>query len=187
MATIEAVIADAEKRMNKTIESMKTELTKIRTGRANVALLDHVMVDFYGTPTPIGQAAGVSVGDARTLVVKVWDKNMIQAIEKAILESDLGLNPATAGDTIRIPLPPLTEERRKDLVKVVKGEGEHGKVAVRNIRRDANTHVKELLKNKEISEDDEKRAEDRIQKLTDSFVGKIDKHIEEKEKDLMEL
>lgn len=187
MTSIDSIISDAEKRMSKSVSNVKDELGKVRTGRAQPNLLDHVTVDYYGTPTPLSQAAGVSVGDARTLVVKVYDKTMVQPIEKAIMESDLGLNPATAGDTIRIPLPPLTEERRRDLVKVVKSEGENGKVAVRNIRRDANTHIKDLLKSKEISEDDEKRGEDRVQKLTDRFVAEVDSLIEAKEKDLMEI
>jgi len=187
MASIDSIISDAEKRMAKSAATVQDELGKVRTGRAHPSLLDHILVDFYGTPTPLTQAAGVSIGDARTLVIKVWDKNMVQPIEKAIMESDLGLNPATAGDAIRIPFPPLTEERRRDLVKIVKGEGENGKVAVRNIRRDANNQIKDMLKNKEVSEDDEKRAEDRIQKLTDRFVSDVDKLVEEKEKDLMEI
>ncbi|MBE9516021.1 MAG: ribosome recycling factor [Proteobacteria bacterium] len=187
MASVESVVSDAEQRMAKSVASVHDELVKVRTGRAHPSLLDHIMVDYYGTPTPLSQAAGVSVGDARTLVLKIWDKTMVKPIEKAIMDSDLGLNPATAGDAIRIPLPPLTEERRRELVKVVKSEGENGKVAIRNIRRDANSHVKDLLKNKEISEDDEKRAEDRVQKLTDRSVGEVDKLVEEKEKDLMEI
>lgn len=187
MASIDSIVTDAENRMSKSVGNVKDELGKVRTGRAHPSLLDHIMVDYYGAPTPLSQAAGVSIGDARTLVVKVYDRTMVQAIEKAIMESDLGLNPATAGDAIRIPLPPLTEERRRDLVKVVKNEGENGKVAIRNIRRDANNHIKDLLKSKEISEDDEKRGEDRIQKLTDRFVGEVEKLIEAKEKDLMEI
>ncbi|MDH5649608.1 MAG: ribosome recycling factor [Gammaproteobacteria bacterium] len=173
--------------MTKTVEALKADLGKVRTGRAHAGLLDHIKVDYYGTSTPVSQAASVTVGDARTLVVTAWDKKLVPLIEKAILESDLGLNPATAGETIRIPLPPLNEERRKELVKVVRGEGENAKVAVRNIRRDANQHFKNLLKKKEISEDEDKRAEDAIQKLTDKNVAKIDALVAEKEKDLMAI
>jgi len=187
MDSIESISKDAETRMKKSIESLKVELGKVRTGRANPGLLDHVNVDYYGTPTPVNQVANLSIGDARTLLVTPWEKKMIPVIEKAIMESDLGLNPVTSGQTIRIPLPPLTEERRKELVKVVRGEGEGGKIAIRNIRRDANHHLKELLKKKEISEDDDKRAEEVIQKLTDKYVAEVDKIIEEKEKDLMEI
>lgn len=187
MDSIQDIKTDAEQRMTKTREALKLDLGKVRTGRAHVGLLDHLKVDYYGSPTPISQAAGVSVGDARTLVVTAWDKTLVPLIEKAILESDLGLNPAVAGTTIRIPLPPLTEERRKELVKVVRGEGENAKVAVRNIRRDANQHLKNLLKQKEISEDEDKRAEESIQKLTDKAVSAIDTMVEEKEKDLMEI
>ena len=187
MDSIQSITSDADKRMTKTVEALKADLGKVRTGRAHAGLLDHIKVDYYGTSTPVSQAASVTVGDARTLVVTAWDKKLVPLIEKAILESDLGLNPATAGETIRIPLPPLNEERRKELVKVVRGEGENAKVAVRNIRRDANQHFKNLLKKKEISEDEDKRAEDAIQKLTDKNVAKIDALVAEKEKDLMAI
>ena len=187
MDSIENIRKDAEKRMGKSIDALRTDLGKIRTGRAHAGLLDHINVDYYGTPTPINQVASVTVSDARTLLVSPWEKNMVQPVEKAILESDLGLNPATAGQSIRIPLPPLTEERRKELAKLVRSEGENTKIAIRNIRRDGNHHCKELLKKKEISEDDDKRAEDLIQKLTDRFVAEVDKLVAEKEKDIMEI
>lgn len=187
MDSVESINKDANNRMNKSMEALKADLGKVRTGRASIGLLDHIKVDYYGTLTPINQAANVTVGDARTLVVTVWDKAMVGTMEKAILESDLGLNPAVAGTTIRIPMPPLTEERRKELVKVVRGEGENTKVAIRNIRRDANQHHKALLKDKSISEDEDKRAEDQVQKLTDQIIKEVDKIIEEKEKDLMEI
>lgn len=182
-----AIKQDAEKRMKKTVESLQHELTKIRTGRANAGLLDHVMVDYYGNLTPLHQVANVNVSDSRTLLVTPWEKNMVAAIEKAILTSDLGLNPATAGTAIRIPMPPLTEERRKELIKVVRHEGEQGRVSVRNIRRDANTQLKELVKNKQITEDDERRSGEVIQKLTDTYIEEIDKVLVAKEKDLMEI
>lgn len=178
---------DAEIRMGKSLDSLRQELAKIRTGRAHPSLLEHVHVDFYGSEVPIGQSANVTVEDARTLVVTPWDKNMVPIIEKAILTSDLGLNPATAGTVIRIPLPPLTEERRIELGKVVHHEGENAKIAIRNIRRDANHHIKDLLKEKQISEDDEHRAENEIQQLTDRFVGDVDKIVANKEKELMEI
>lgn len=187
MDSIDSIKADAEQRMAKSIDSVKAELSKIRTGRAQASLLDHIKVDYYGTPTPLSQAASIVASDARTLTVKPFDKSLVQPVEKAIMESDLGLNPATSGDVIRVPMPALTEERRKELAKVVKHEGENGKIAVRNIRRDSNHHLKELLKNKEISEDDDKRAEDIIQKLTDRFIAEIDKLVAGKEKDLMEI
>jgi len=187
MSTVTGFQNDADTRMKKTIESLKADLGKIRTGRANIAILDHIKVDYYGTPTLVTQVANVTVTDARTLTVTPWEKNMVQVIEKAIMESDLGINPATAGTVIRLPMPPLTEERRKDLVKVAKSEGENGKVAIRNIRRDANQHIKDLLKKKEISEDDDKRGEEYIQKLTDKYVSEIDHLIAEKEKDIMEI
>jgi ribosome recycling factor len=185
--TADRIIKDAEDRMTKSVEASRTEFGKIRTGRASASLLDHVKVDFYGTPSPISQVGSVSVSDARTLTIKLWDRNMIQAVEKAIMESDLGLNPATAGDTIRVPIPPLTEERRKELAKVVRGEGENGKVAIRNVRRDANQHLKDLVKKKEISEDDEKRGEATIQKLTDKYIAEVDRLVEDKEKDIMAI
>ena len=187
MDSIDSIRTDAEKRMAKSIDAVKAELGKIRTGRAHPGLLDHIKVDYYGSPTPLSQAASIVASDARTLTIKPFDRSLVQAVEKAILESDLGLNPAVAGEVIRVPMPALTEERRKELVKVVRHEGENGKIAVRNIRRDSNHHFKELLKNKEISEDDDKRAEDNMQKLTDRFIADIDKLVADKEKDLMEI
>lgn len=178
---------DARNRMNKSLESLRHELAKIRTGRAHPSLLEHVHVDYYGSSVPIGQAASVVAEDARTLSVTPWDKSMVSPIEKAILTSDLGLNPTTAGQVIRIPLPPLTEERRVELGKVVHHEGENAKIAIRNIRRDANTHIKELLKDKEISEDEERKAEQAIQEITDLAVKKIDEIVEEKEQELLEI
>ncbi len=184
---INPIKKDAKSRMAKSIESLKTDLTRIRTGRAHPSLLDHVTVDFYGSEVPIGQAANVSNSDARTLTIQPWDKSMVAVIEKAIINSDLGITPTSAGDVIRISLPPLTEERRKDLVKIVKSEGENAKVAIRNIRRDANTAIKKLLNNKDITEDDERRAEADIQKITDDFVGQVDTAIEAKEKELLSV
>ena len=178
---------DSRTRMNKSLESLRHELAKIRTGRAHPSLLEHVHVDYYGSDVPIGQAASVAVEDARTLSVTAWDKSMVQVIEKAILTSDLGLNPNTAGQVIRIPLPPLTEERRRELGKVVHNEGETAKIAIRNIRRDANHHVKELLREKEISEDDERKAEQDIQNVTNLAVTKVDEIVAEKEKELLEI
>ena len=178
---------DARERMSKSLESLRHELAKIRTGRAHPSLLEHVHVDYYGSEVPIGQAASVAVEDARTLTVTAWDKNMVSVIEKAILTSDLGLNPATAGTVIRIPLPPLTEERRRDLTKVVHHEGENAKIAIRNIRRDANHHIKDLLKEKDISEDEERKAEHDIQAVTDIAVKKVDEIVAEKEKELLEI
>jgi len=178
---------DSRTRMNKSLESLRHELAKIRTGRAHPSLLEHVHVDYYGSDVPIGQAASVAVEDARTLSVTAWDKSMVQVIEKAILTSDLGLNPNTAGQVIRIPLPPLTEERRRELGKVVHNEGENAKIAIRNIRRDANHHVKELLREKEISEDDERKAEQDIQNVTNLAVTKVDEIVAEKEKELLEI
>jgi len=178
---------DAESRMGKSVESLKTELTKLRTGRAHTSLLDHVMVEYYGSHVPLNQVANISVSDARTLTVQPWEKPMVQKVEKAILESDLGLNPATAGEIIRVPLPPLTEERRKDMIRLVRHEGENAKVAIRNIRRDAISDFKSLLKEKEITEDEEHKAEDDIQKLTDKYIAKVDEALDAKEKDLMEI
>ena len=178
---------DTRVRMNKTLEALRHELAKIRTGRAHPSLLEHVHVDYYGSEVPIGQAASVTVEEARTLSVTPWDKSMVQAIEKAILKSDLGLNPATAGQVIRIPLPPLTEERRRELGKVVHHEGENAKIAVRNIRRDANHHIKELLREKEISEDAERKAEAQIQEVTNKAVSKVDEIVAEKEKEILEI
>ncbi len=184
---IEEILVDAEKRMGKSVESLRAELTKIRTGRAHPSLLDQIMVDYYGTDTPINQVANVTVEDARTLAVAPWEKQMVSVVEKAIMNSGLGLNPATAGNLIRLPMPPLTEERRRELVKVVKGEGENTKIAIRNIRRDANSDFKDLLKEKEISEDESRQAEDTVQKHTDKFVTSVDDVIAVKEKELMEI
>lgn len=178
---------DAEKRMKKTVETLQHELTKIRTGRANASLLDHVQVDYYGNMTPLSQVANVSSSDSRTLLVTPWEKSMAAAIEKAILNSGLGLNPSSAGSAIRVPMPALTEERRKDLIRVVRAEGEQGRVSVRNIRRDANTQLKDLVKDKSISEDDERRANDLVQKLTDKYIAEVDVALAAKEKDLMEI
>ena len=184
---IEEIKKDASVRMGKSIESLKHELTKLRTGRAHTSLLDHVTVEHYGNEVPLNQAANVNIGDSRTLVVTPWEKDMVAAIEKAIMKSDLGLMPTTAGTVIRIPLPPMTEERRKEMTKVVKSEGENGKIAIRNIRRDAISDVKELLKEKEITKDEEHQAEDDIQKLTDKHIAEVDAIVAVKEKDLMEV
>ena len=178
---------NAEQKMLKSIESLKNELAKIRTGRAHTGILDHVMVEYYGSMVPINQVANVTLVDARTLGVQPWEKPMSAKIEKAIRDSDLGLNPAAQGELIRVPMPALTEERRKELIKVVKSEGENGKVAIRNLRRDANNTLKDQLKNKELSEDDERRALDDVQKLTDKFVAEVDKMLVEKEKELMQI
>lgn len=175
----------AEQKMQKSIEALKADLAKVRTGRAHAGILDHVMVDYYGSQVPINQVANVTLADARTIGVQPWEKKMAAAIEKAIRESDLGLNPSSSGDMIRVPMPPLTEERRKELFKVVKGEGENAKVAIRNVRRDANDSLKKALKDKQISEDDERRAQDDIQKLTDKYVAEVDKVLQAKEADLM--
>jgi ribosome recycling factor len=175
----------AEQKMQKSIEALKTDLGKVRTGRAHTGILDHVMVDYYGSPMPINQVANVTLVDSRTIGVSPWEKKMVGAVEKAIRDADLGLNPSSQGDMIRVPMPPLTEERRKELIKVVRGESENAKVAVRNIRRDANGTLKELLKDKSISEDDDRRAQDDIQKLTDRYIAEIDKVLQAKEIDLM--
>jgi len=174
-------------RMRKSIEALKHEFAKIRTGRAHPSLLEHVHVNYYGNDVPLSQAANITAEDARTLAITPWERTMIPVIEKAILTSDLGLNPSTTGTVIRVPLPSLTEQRRKDLIKVVRHETENGRVAVRNIRRDANTELKSAMKDKHISEDDEKRGEELIQKLTDQFTKEIDKLLEEKESDLMAI
>ena len=174
-----------EQKMQKSIETLKMDLAKVRTGRAHVGILDHVMVDYYGTPTQITQVANLTLLDARTIGVQPWEKKMMAVIEKAIRESDLGLNPATVGDLIRVPTPALTEERRKEMVKLVRSEAEDAKIAIRNIRRDANETLKKLLKDKAISEDDERRTQDEVQKLTDKFVAEVDKMVVEKEKDVM--
>lgn len=184
---IDDVKQDAESRMKKTVASTREALTRIRTGRASPALLEHLMVDYYGVATSINQVASVSASDARTLTVQPWERHMLAPIERAILESDLGLNPVTAGETMRIPLPPMTEERRISMAKVVKNEGEEGKIAVRNIRRDAIGTVRDLLKEKEITQDEEKRAEGDLQKLTDRYVALIDEVVGEKEREVMEV
>ncbi len=184
---IDDIVKDAEARMAKSVESLKTELSKLRTGRAHPSLLDHIMVDYYGSQTPLKQVANVAIEDSRTLTVTPWERQMVPVIEKAIMESDLGLNPNTAGTVIRIPLPPLTEERRKDMIRIVRHEAEGARVAIRNIRRDANSDLKELLKEKEISEDEARHGEERIQKLTDKYVARIDEVLAVKEKELMEI
>jgi ribosome recycling factor len=182
-------IADIKKqasdKMAKSIDTLKHDLSKVRTGRAHTGLIDHLRVDYYGSETPINQVASVTLSDARTIAIQPFEKKMVQAVEKAIRDSDLGVNPATSGDVIRVPMPALTEERRRELAKIVKHEGENAKVAVRNIRRDAMTHVKALLKEGDVSEDDDKRAEKEIQAMTDKAVQDIDKLVAEKEKDLM--
>ena len=175
----------AEQKMKKTLETLKMDLGKVRTGRAHAGLLDHVQVDYYGTPTPLNQIANVTLLDARTIGVTPWEKSMAGKIEKAIRESDLGLNPATVGDTVRVPMPALTEERRRDLIKVVRGEAENARIAVRNIRRDANNHLKDMLKQKKMAEDEERRAQDEVQKLTDRHITEIDKLLAAKEADLI--
>jgi ribosome recycling factor len=177
----------AAEKMAKSIDTLKHNLAKVRTGRAHTGLLDHLRVDYYGTPTPINQVANVTLVDARTIGVQPYEKKMVQTVERAIRDSDLGVNPATSGDMIRVPMPPLTEERRRDLTKLVKHEGEEAKVAVRNVRRDANTHLKEMLKKHDVPEDEEKRAQDEVQKLTDKAVADIDRLVAEKEKELMAL
>ena len=174
-----------EQKMSKSIEAFKHDLSKVRTGRAHTGLLDHVLVDYYGTPTPLSQAAKITLLDARTIGVAPFDKKMVQAVEKAIRDSDLGLNPASMGETIRVPMPALTEERRKELIKVVRHEAENAKIAVRNLRRDANHTLKEALKKKEVSENDERRAQDEVQKLTDRHVAEIDTLLHQKENELM--
>ena len=184
---IDEILKEARERMGKSLHVVEEEFSHIRTGRANTSLLDHLMVDYYGSTTPIAQCATVGVQDARTLSVQPWEKNMVPVIEKAILESDLGLNPVTAGDNIRIPLPPMTEDRRIELTKIVRQEGEHGKIAIRNIRRDAISHIKDLTKEKEITEDEEKHGLDLVQDLTDEFVAKVDVVVAEKEQEVMEV
>ena len=185
--SVENIKKDAETRMAKSVETLKSDLGKIRTGRAHPGLLEHIRVDYYGNKSPLSQVANVAVGDARTLTVTPWDKNTVQAVEKAIRESDLGLNPMTAGGVIRVPLPQLTEERRKDLSKHVRAEGENAKVAIRNIRRDSNQHLKDALKKKLITEDDDKRSEEAVQKFTDRFISEVDKLVSAKEKDIMQV
>ncbi len=177
----------AEQKMQKALEVLKSNLGKVRTGRAHAGLLDQVMVEYYGNMVPISQVGNVGLADARTITVQVWEKPMLAKVEKAIRDSDLGLNPSNSGDMVRVPMPPLTEERRKDLIKVVRGEGEDAKVSVRNVRRDANDQLKKLLKDKEIGEDEERRAQDDIQKLTDKYVAEVDKALQAKEVDLMAI
>lgn len=184
---INEIQKDAQDRMEKSLEAFKNQISKVRTGRASPSLLDGINVEYYGSATPLRQLANVTVEDSRTLAISVFDRSMSPAIEKAIMASDLGLNPSSAGTVIRVPLPPLTEERRKDLIKVVRGEAEQGRIAVRNVRRDANDKVKALLKDKEISEDDERRSQDDIQKLTDSYIKKVDESLAQKEAELMEF
>lgn len=184
---IKEIQTTAEEKMKKSVEALKNNLTKIRTGRAHTGLLDQVDVDYYGSKVPVSQVANVTLLDARTISVKPYESNMTAAVEKAIRDSDLGLNPSAMGDIIRVPMPMLTEERRRDLIKVVRHETEEARVAVRNIRRDANNELKSLLKDKEISEDDNRRGEESIQKLTDKYIAEMDKVLEAKEKDLMEV
>jgi len=185
MDTVADLKKSTEQKMHKSLEALKTDLGKVRTGRAHTGLLDHIVVDYYGTPTPIPKVANVSMLDARTLGVSPWEKKLLGAIEKAVRESDLGLNPASQGDMVRVPMPPLTEERRRELIKVIKHEGENAKVAVRNLRRDANHLLKEMLKNKTVSEDQERRAQEDIQKLTDRHITEVDKLLTGKETELM--
>lgn len=184
---IKAIKEDTQQRMEKSVEAFKSQISKVRTGRAHPSLLDGIQVEYYGAATPLRQLANVVAEDARTLAVTVFDRSLIGSVEKAILTSDLGLNPASAGTTIRVPLPPLTEERRRDLTKIVRSEAEQGRVAVRNVRRDANDKIKALLKEKEISEDEERKAQDEVQKLTDQFIKKVDEALADKEKELMDF
>ncbi len=184
---INEIKKDAEVRMDKCVEAFKNTISKVRTGRASPSLLDGIVVEYYGTPTPLRQLASVTVEDSRTLKINVFDRSLSQAVEKAIMTSDLGLNPSSAGTDIRVPLPALTEERRKDLIKIVRAEAEQGRVAVRNVRRDANDKIKALLKDKEISEDDERRSQDDIQKTTDATIKKVDAALADKEKELLEF
>lgn len=184
---IEEIKKDAADRMAKSVASLQQEFTKIRTGRAHTSLLDHITVEYYGSEVPLSQVANIGIEDSRTLIVTPWEKPMVQVIEKAIMSSDLGLNPATAGTVMRIPLPPLTEERRRDMTRIVRNEAEGGRIAIRNIRRDAMSDLKDLQKEKMIGEDDERRGEDEIQALTDKFVAQIDKVLAEKEAELMEI
>ncbi|HFD91817.1 MAG TPA: ribosome recycling factor [Gammaproteobacteria bacterium] len=184
---IEDIKQDARERMGKSITALKHDFAKIRTGRAHTSLLDHIKVPYYGDEVPLNQVANVAVGDSRMLTVTPWEKNMVPVVEKAIASSDLGLNPSTSGNVIRVNLPPLTEERRKEMTRIVKAEAESARVAIRNIRRDANSDFKALLKEKEISEDEERRAEEDIQKMTDQFIAEVDKLLAEKEAELMEI
>ena len=184
---IEDILKDAEERMNKTLKALRSELAKIRTGRAHPSLLEHISVDYYGSQVPLNQAANINVLDARTLGVAPWDKSMVTEIEKAIMNSDLGLNPVTTGSVMRVPLPVLTEERRKELTRVVRSEAEKARIAIRNIRRDANHHMKEMLKEKLITEDEDRRQEEKIQKITDSHIRDVDNILKDKETELMEI
>lgn len=184
---MQRIVKDTETKMRKSIESYKIEIAKLRTGRAHPGILDHIKIDYYGNEMPLNQVANVNAADARTLTITPWEKNMIPVIEKAILNSDLGLNPATAGTIIRVPMPPLNEERRKELIKVVRAEAEAARVSIRNLRRDANAEIKELLKNKEITEDIERRLADDIQKITDKCVAEVDQLTVAKETDLMAI
>jgi len=185
MKTPQEVRSSADQKMCKTIENLKLNLSKVRTGRAHIGLMDHIQVDYYGNPSPLNQVANVTLIDSRTIGVQPWEKKMVAVVEKAIRESDLGLNPATSGDLIRVPMPALTEERRRELAKVIKHEGEETKIAVRNIRRDANEALKKMVKEKLISEDDERRAQDDTQKLTDKYIAEIDKLLTQKESEIM--
>jgi len=187
MNTVSEVKRHTEDKMRKTLETLKVDLGKVRTGRAHVGILDHIQVDYYGNPMPINQVANVTLVDARTIGISVWEKSMVAVIEKAIRESDLGLNPSPQGDMLRVPMPPLTEERRKDLTKLVKQEAETARVAVRNLRRDANTALKNLLKDKKISEDEERRMQEEVQRLTDKHISEVDKMLQAKEADLMAI
>ena len=187
MRAIDDILRDAGSRMDKAIEALQHELAKVRTGRAHTSLLDHIKVEYYGSEVPISQAATISVVDARTLSVSAWDKGLTKTLEKAIRQSDLGLNPAVAGDVIRIPLPPLTEERRRDLIRVVRHEVEQARVAIRNIRRDVNHHLKGLVKDKDVSEDDERRAEEKTQRMTDEHIARVEGALAAKEKELLEI
>ena len=184
---LDEIKKDAGDRMSKSVSALKQEMTKIRTGRANTSLLEHINVEYYGSQVPLNQVSNIGIEDPRTLIVTPWEKDMVPVIEKAIMNSDLGLNPASAGTVIRVPLPALTEERRKDMIRVVRNEAEGGRIAIRNIRRDAISDIKDMLKEKMIGEDDEHRAEDEIQVITDKYVGQIDQILDEKEKDLMEI
>ncbi len=184
---IDEILKDAEVRMGKSVEALENEMSRLRTGRAHPSLLEHVRVDYYGSETPLSQVANINTEDARTLTVTPWEQGMVQAVEKAIINSDLGLNPNTAGTIIRVPVPPMTEERRKDMVKVVRGEAENARISVRNIRRDANSDLKELEKEKEISKDELRKSEEDVQKLTDAAIKNVDDVLAKKEEDLMEV
>ncbi len=184
---LEEIKKDAADRMSKSVASLKHEMTKIRTGRAHTSLLDHITVEYYGSQTPLNQVSNVGVEDSRTLIVTPWEKDMVAVVEKAIINSDLGLNPQSAGTVIRVPLPPLTEERRKDMIRVVRNEAEGGRIAIRNVRRDAIGDLKDLLKEKLVGEDDEHRAEDEIQTITDKYIAEIDQVLAEKEAELLEI